>query len=99
MYLSLSRQAIQRVRLIYWEKLGTIPLVKRMFTLTGGVPIKILGSSSLKEGDNKYCKEVRSLILPPSFPPSLLPSLPPSLPSSPLPSLLSSLLDRHCSFA
>ena len=72
MYQSLSRQAIQRVRLIYWEKLASIPLVKGIFTLTGGVPIKILGSTSLKEGKNKYCKEVRPL------PPSLLPSLPPS---------------------
>ncbi|KAM3571563.1 hypothetical protein VYU27_006402 [Nannochloropsis oceanica] len=57
MYHSLSRQAIQRVRLIYWEKLASIPLVKGIFTLTGGVPIKILGSTSLKEGDNKYCKD------------------------------------------
>eukprot|EP00624_Nannochloropsis_granulata_P000496 evm.model.NODE_11905_length_22608_cov_24.326035.2 len=63
MYQSLSRKAIQRVRLIYWEKLASIPLVKGIFTLTGGVPIKILGSTSLKEGDNKYCKEVHGGLL------------------------------------
>jgi len=86
MYQSLSRQAIQRVRLIYWEKLASIPLVKGIFTLTGGVPIKILGSTSLKEGDNKYCKEVRPS-LPPSFPPSLPPMIVSSHPLFPPPSL------------
>ncbi len=57
MYQSMTRRAIENVRLVFWSKLQEIPLVKGIFTLTGGVPIKILGGTSLQEGDNKYCRE------------------------------------------
>lgn len=53
----MSRRSIENVRLIYWEALSKMPIIRWVFFLCGGIPIKILGSTSLQEGDNKYCKE------------------------------------------
>lgn len=53
----MSRRSIENVRLIYWEALSKMPIIKWVFFLCGGIPIKILGGTSLQEGENKYCKE------------------------------------------